>query len=229
MRSIAAALRDAQHHLAEVARVDLAPLFADEELLVRLALRLLTLARQGVPAERPLPHFSGECTPSLAEAFAPFAPALAAWHEQPDAPTVPLLLAQPLTADRALLLLGQRRTPASLADARAFPPLREKLLGSALAPYSPGDRISVAGRALAKHAPRSSGTYWGTITGSADEKNAAARQHLVRILDEATWWNVFGHYKHDTVFESRGPTGHGARWGHQGAEFIGFLEPFVEE
>jgi len=31
------------------------------------------------------------------------------------------------------------------------------------------------------------------------------------------------------VFEARLPTGHGARWGHGGEEFIGFLEPFDEE
>jgi hypothetical protein len=30
------------------------------------------------------------------------------------------------------------------------------------------------------------------------------------------------------VFEARLSSGHGARWGHAGGEFIGFLEPFDE-
>ena len=49
------------------------------------------------------------------------------------------------------------------------------------------------------------------------------------ILDAATWWNVFGHFQHDVVYEARVPSGHGARWGFGGNEFIGFLEPFDEE
>ena len=40
------------------------------------------------------------------------------------------------------------------------------------------------------------------------DKNAAARQLIETILGGATWWNVFGHYAHDTVFEARLPSGH---------------------
>lgn len=229
MRSIHDCLRDSQPHLPEAVRVKLSPLFADEERLAVLSTRLLVYSRQGVPAAPPPPHFAGECTPPAREAFAPFESALVAWHEQPEALAIPVLLAEAITAcgiANLLVLLGQRQTPASLL---AFPPPREKLLGSAMKPHSVADRLSVAGRALAKHAPRSSGTFWGAVTGGPDEKNAAARSMLTRILDEATWWNIFGHYKHEHVFEARVASGHGARWGHGGDEFIGFLEPFVEE
>jgi hypothetical protein len=92
----------------------------------------------------------------------------------------------------------------------------------------PGDPLSVAGRALAKHAARCTGAFWGSVTGSTAEKNAAAEVLLRRILDEATWWNVFGHFTHGSVFEARVPSGHGTRWGNGGEEFIGFLEPFDE-
>jgi hypothetical protein len=231
MRSIHDALRASQPHLPDGIRRDLSRLFADEELLARLSTRLLVFARQGVP-QHPPPQFSAECTPSLSEVFEPFRAAVAAWDDTPDAPVVPTLLAEALTTSgirNILILLGQRLTPASLSDASAFPPPHQALLAAALTPHSPTDKLSVAGRALAKHAARSTGTFWGTVSGSADDKNAAARRLLQRILDEATWWNVFGHFKHVTVFEARVPTGHGARWGHGGEEFIGFLEPFLEE
>jgi hypothetical protein len=231
VRSIHDALRDSRKHLPDALAAELAPLFADEERLAVLSTRLLVFSRQGVPASPPPPHFSAECTPPLAEAFAHFQPALAAWHERPDSPDVPALLAGAIAAagvKNLLALLGQRMTPASLTDASALPPPRAKLLARALRPHSAADRLSVAARALSKHAPRSTGTFWGEVTGSPDEKNAAAGRLLTRILDEATWWNVFGHHKHDRVFEARVASGHGARWGHAGEEFIGFLEPFSE-
>lgn len=232
MRSIHDALRASQPHLPEPLRQDLARLFRDEEHLATLSTRLLVFARQGVPAGQPPPSFAAECTPPLAEAFVFFQPAVAAWHDAPDSPDVPVQLANALAAagvKNLLVLLGQRMTPASVTDASALPPAREKLLASALRPHSPADRLSVAARALAKHAPRSTGTFWGSVTGSADEKNATARRLLEQILDQTTWWNVFGHYKHVLVYEARVATGHGARWGHGGDEFIGFLEPFEEE
>jgi hypothetical protein len=231
MRSIHDALRSSQPYLPEPLRRDLARLFAEEELLAMLSTRLLVFTRQGVPAGHPPPSFAGECTPPLAEAFAFFRPAVASWHDTPDSPAVPPLLAEALAAAgvrNVLVLLGQRMTPASVTDASALPPPRSKLLGSAMRPHSDTDRISVAARALAKHAPRSTGTFWGTVTGSADDKNAAALHLLETVLDQTTWWNVFGHCKHVLVYEARVATGHGARWGHGGAEFIGFLEPFEQ-
>lgn len=91
----------------------------------------------------------------------------------------------------------------------------------------PGGKLSVAARALDKHAARSAeGWFWGTVSGNDRQKNAAAERVLDAILDDPPWWNVFGHYRQGTVFEARRPTGHGARWAHGGKAFIGFLEPF---
>jgi hypothetical protein len=230
MRSIHDALRAASAHLPDETRTELARLFGDEELLSRLSTRLLVFARQGVPEQHPPPHFSAETTPPLAEAFAPFRTAVAFWHDSPDSPDAPVRFAEALEAGvrDVLVLLGQRFTPGSLTDARALPPSRSKLLASASQPHAAGEQLSVAGRALAKHAARSTGAFWGEVTGSAADKSAAAETLLRRILDETTWWNVFGHYAHGDVFEARVATGHGARWGHGGEEFIGFLEPFEE-
>jgi hypothetical protein len=199
------------------------------ELLDRLADRLLGFWREGVPAAPPPPRFAAERTPPLADVFAPFRPALALWHPDPGptAPEVVAALADALLAAGCpglLLLLGQRLTPASVTDARAIPPERGRLLDAAGRPGRQG--LTVAARALSKHAPRSAESFWGAVTGPAAFKNAAARAAVERILGAATWWNVFGHPAHGLVYEARVPTGHGARWRHPGDEFIGFLEPF---
>jgi hypothetical protein len=205
-------------------------LFAEEH-LAKLAARLLDFHRHGVPQQQPPPHFAAECTPPLDEAFAPFRAPLEAWAAAPDAPEVVRKLADAVVAAGCadlLLLLGQRRTPASLTDARAIPPLRADLLASAAALHNAADGLTVAARALTKHVHRSPGAFWGTVGGTVVDKNAAARAVLARILDEQTWWNVFGHFQHEVAYEARAPSGHGARWVQGGAEFIGFLEPFLE-
>jgi hypothetical protein len=196
------------------------------DLTERLASRLLEFHARGSPIDRPEPHFFEEVTPPLAPVFEPFRPLLAERHADPQR------WADALAAvgiGGALLLLGQRRTPASLTDASAAPPTDEQLLAAADAPCNPGVSLSVAGRAWAKHAPRSGEQFWGTVSGGDAEKNAAARRLVDTILAGATWWNVFGHFVHDTVFEARLPSGHGARWGDRGTVFIGFLEPFLRE
>jgi hypothetical protein len=194
------------------------------DLLTRLANRLAFLALHGVPVERPEPHFSEEVTPPLGPVFEPFRPVL----DVADPGRWAGALAE-VGADGLLLLLGQRRTPASRTDASAAPPTTEHLLAAADAPCGPRAELSAAGRAWAKHAPRSGAQFWGTVSGSDAEKNAAARRLVDTILAGATWWNVFGHFVHDTVFEARVPSGHGARWGDRGTVFIGFLEPFLNE
>jgi hypothetical protein len=219
--------------LPEEFRTAHARLLLDEH-LARLADRLESFHRDGVPAERPLPHFAAECTPPATESFACFRAALAARDNvaDPGDPAVVLAFADALVTagtGHLLLLLGQRLTPASLTDARAIPPTRAELLASANRLHSPADALTMAGRALTKHVHRSPEAFWGEVRGAAAEKNAAAERVLNHVLDHATWWNVFGHFQHETVFEARVPTGHGARWGHGGGEFIGFLEPFDEE
>jgi hypothetical protein len=218
--------------LPESFRAKHARLFEAEH-LDRLASRLLAQHREGVPGGRLPPHFDAECTPPLADAFAPFAAALALWDAAGDRQTPAIVGAFAEAILRAgcgslLLLLGQRRTPASLTDARALPPPRLVLLAAAARPCGPRDPLSAAARALAKHVHRSPAPFWGASRGSVADKNRAAATLLADLIDRATWWNVFGHYQHDIVYEARVPTGHGARWGQDGREFIGFLEPFEQ-
>lgn len=197
----------------------------------RLATRLLALREQGVPAEFPLPHFSVECTPPLAQAFAFFAAPLDNWRQAENKTGEPLLrqFAEAFVAagcQHILLLLGQRFTPASLTDARAIPPTRARLMAAVNQEYKQG--LTAGARAWTKHAHRSSDKFWGEIKGSAADKNNGALRLITHILDNATWWNMFGHYVHQVVCEARVATGHGVRWGKGGDELIGFLEPFDE-
>jgi hypothetical protein len=218
--------------LPDAFRAEHARLF-EEEHVARLAGRLLDLAEHGVPAQPPPPHFAAESTPPLTEAWAFFRDPVAAWRAAP-APLDPEVLrsfADALTAAgtrNLLLLLGQRLTPASITDARAIPPTRARLLAAANREHNPANHLTVAARALTKHVHRSPEAFWGDVSGPVPHKNALAVRVLTGILDNATWWNVFGHFAHETVFEARVPSGHGARWGLGGDEFIGFLEPFDE-
>jgi hypothetical protein len=206
----------------------------EPEHLDRLAARLLRFHRGGVLDSRPPPHFSAECSPPVGGVFAVFADALRLWEAAPGlcSPAVPRAFADAVVragCPGLLLLLGQRRTPASLTDARAIPPPRATLLAAAARPCGERDPLTAGARALSKHVHRSAEAFWGEVRGSAGAKNRAAEAVVGRILGGATWWNVFGHYKHGTVFEARVATGHGARWGRDGIAFIGFLEPFDED
>lgn len=221
--------------LAEgVERSGLVPDAAARERLIggawgdHLVNRLTVFAREGVPAEPPEPRLPAECTPPLIDSYAPLAGWLEAWSRG-AATAEPEALAGALReAGLAglLLLLGQRLTPASLSDLRAIPPSHDQLLAAASAPHSDRDPLSVAARALAKHAARHPDRWWGEIRGDTAAKNANASAAVARILSAPTWWNVFGHHAHETVFEARCPSGHGARWANHGRRFIGFLEPF---
>jgi hypothetical protein len=233
MSPLAETLRACAALLPEPFRTEHARLFADEH-LARFAARLLTFSQQGVSVERPLPRFAAECTPPLAESWSFFREAVAAWQAaaEDQQAAVAQRFADALVSAgtrHILILLGQRLTSASLTDVRAIPPTRAELLASANLRHCPPDRLTVAGRALTKHVHRSPEAFWGEVRGSAEEKNTAAVNVINRILDNPTWWNVFGHFQHEVVYEARVPTGHGARWGHAGGEFIGFLEPFDEE
>ena len=93
-------------------------------------------------------------------------------------------------------------------------------------------RLTVAARALHKHADRGTERFWGSAAGPEAAKNAHARAVLERVLAEAVWLNA-----HCTgglaepLFEARVPEGYGARWAltADGARFRGFLEPPMED
>ncbi len=203
-------------------RAEHARLWADEHLGF-ISARLGMWHADGVPTDRPLPQFVAECTPPFAEAYEPFRKALSR-----PTPTAFAEALQTAGCGNILVLLGQRRTPASLTDARGIPPTLRELINSASALQHPGEELIVAARALAKHSHRSPDQVWGKPTGPAAEQNAYAIMLLRDLFINRTWWNVFGHFQHDTVYEARVPSGHGARWGAAGTTFIGFLEPFDE-
>lgn len=214
--AITAALR----HLPAEFRDRLARLWHPDH-LGRLARNLDRLAAEGVAVPRP--HFAAEVTPPVGPVFETVRSSMSG-----NRPADLAGAFVEIGCDGLLLLMGQRRTPASLTDETGIPPTDAELWASATARHNPSDALTVAARALAKHCHRSAEAFWGTATGPTAARNAHAEAVLRRILDGRTWWNVFGHFAHETVFEARLPTGHGARWGANGATLIGFLEPFDE-
>lgn len=129
-----------------------------------------------------------------------------------------------------LLILGQRKTPATISDENGIPPLKTQLLKSCLEPYN--GQICKAARAREKHISRNNSqkdSFWGEITGTPKEKEQATITIVQHIIKEKTWWNVFTHYKHDVVYEIRIASGQGIRWKKNGLALIGFLEPFIQE
>ncbi|MFX0060826.1 MAG: hypothetical protein ACFFC7_01425 [Candidatus Hermodarchaeota archaeon] len=204
----------------------------EKEHISTLAGRLIEFWENGVPKEFPLPHLSVECTPSLSEAFFFFQEPLKVWENQKHmkSPEILRMFADALvnaTCKNILILMGQRLTPASITDARAIPPTKEELMKSAMAIYK--EELTIAARAWTKHAHRSPEKFWGEVQGTTTEKNEFVAKIITKILEASTWWNVFGHYKHETIYEARVKTGHGARWGKNGTIFIGFVEPFDPE
>ena len=124
-----------------------------------------------------------------------------------------------------LVILGQRKTPATIFDKNGIPPLKNKLLKSCFESYN--EQICKAARAREKHILRNEeDAFWGKIEGTPEEKEQAAKTIVRKIIEEKTWWNIFTHYKHDVVYEIRVVSGQGIRWKKDELELIGFLEPF---
>ncbi len=125
-----------------------------------------------------------------------------------------------------LIILGQRKTSATITDEKGIPPIKEQLLESCFEPYN--EHICKAARAREKHVSRNEkDAFWGEIEGSPAEKEQATKIMVKRIIEEKTWWNVFSHYKHGIVYEIRIASGEGIRWKKNELELIGFLEPFI--
>jgi len=175
------------------------------------------------------PSFAGETTPSIKPLATQLLPSFRAALGQPTAASSQQKFSKALQSiglNGCLLLLGQRQTSASLANKKAFPPSYTQLLTASKRKHHPKQQLSVAARAWAKHAARSKASWWGQVMGNPAVQNQHAQKLIQTILTQLSWWNVFGHYRKDIVFEARIRAGYGARWGNRGQTFIGFLEPF---
>jgi hypothetical protein len=177
------------------------------------------------------PNFEEEIVPDLKEAFSVFKTACKVFKKYnfEDNKLTRKAFATALeTTDfkNILILSGQRLTSASIQDADGIPPLRHELLKHSFKAHY--DQISKAVRAWEKHAQRSTESFWGTVKGSALEKEQTVQKLVKHVLTHKTWWNVFTHFKHDVVYEARIPSGHDIRWKKDDLELIGFLEPFIE-
>ncbi len=162
-----------------------------------------------------------------------------------------------LTDARVIQLLQMRKT-AGTREGR-LPPSWSELLRSFRARHARGEgengkkkksnavALTVGGRALTKHAQRSSEGYWGDskvrfflsvlsfsfffskIQGPAAAINARAEAAVLRVMQEAVWMNLHILPGDLAVFEARVAEGYGARWVCEagGAEwtFRGYLEP----
>eukprot|EP00055_Hartaetosiga_balthica_P017304 m.114974 g.114974 ORF g.114974 m.114974 type:complete len:304 (-) comp9285_c0_seq2:1433-2344(-) len=110
-----------------------------------------------------------------------------------------------------------------------IPPLLSQLCASFRKLHSSKSKLTVGARALLKHCHRdTSAKFWGTPTGSDDDKNQAADLVLLKLLQDCAWINVHV-LPHDIkVVELRTSFGYGARWLADGSAFRGFLEPQSE-
>ncbi|XP_010526240.1 PREDICTED: uncharacterized protein LOC104803837 isoform X4 [Tarenaya hassleriana] len=126
--------------------------------------------------------------------------------------------------------LGLSHTPGSILH--ALPPPRSSLFSSFMLLYKPkvkGCKLSHGARALAKHVDRSSDRFWGILHGSDSDKNRQAADILSRLVVDCCWMNIHVVQPHGQVFEIRVAEGYGARWSRDGTNFIGFLEPYMDD
>jgi len=175
-----------------------------------------------------LPYFSEEVTPPINQIMSYFKSnyeRIIEYEKHSQQAWATILENAPF--EYLLVILGQRLTPASVIDETAIPPLKQTLLNSCFEPYN--NQICVATRAWEKHVGRHKDNFWGVIKGSPIEKNQYVKNLIVELIDNKTWWNIFGHYKHELVYEIRIKSGHGIRWNKEGTVVIGFLEPFINE
>ncbi|CAM8901153.1 unnamed protein product [Rhodiola kirilowii] len=127
-------------------------------------------------------------------------------------------------------LLGLTHTVGTISE--ALPPPKSVLLSSFMLPCNPdatGSTLSHGAKALAKHANRDSSNYWGTSSGNDSNKNQQALEVLNKLLAHCCWLNIHVVPPHEEVFEIRVADGYGARWTKDGNQFIGFLEPYMED
>ena len=123
-----------------------------------------------------------------------------------------------------LVLQGMRITEGSVDTYPTFPD-KKYLIDLATSKYN--NYLSQLARARSKHAFRCKSNYWGKISGSPNVQNAESLDYLYELLNNFTWWNYFGHFKNEIIFEMRDRTGHGMRWEYtpDNQRFIGLVEP----
>ncbi len=123
-----------------------------------------------------------------------------------------------------------------------LPPSIDQLICSSRKFHKPNSKsqLTVAARALAKHAHRGEEGFFGMIKGSESEKNHHAEAVVQTILSQAAWINIHcfgGVHESRPVIEVRTERGYGARWSAvwrdslispEEVEFRGFLEPQMD-
>ena len=137
-------------------------------------------------------------------------------------------------------LLGMRKTVGT--DPRGLlPPFPAVLLEAANEPHKKGKncKLTVAGRARAKHAHRGKEQFFGVVKGSPEKQSKEAEAIVRTILNGAAWINIhaFGGTDSLPVLEARLENGYGARWTADwtdparpvDVQFRGFLEPQMED
>ncbi|AXG68322.1 hypothetical protein KORDIASMS9_00516 [Kordia sp. SMS9] len=205
--------------------------FLQNEHLSVLARNTFALYKNDVEKFHGKPNFEEEIIPNLTEAFAIFKEqfkTLKKYNFEDNKLTRKAFATavERTNFEHILILSGQRLTSASLQDENAIPPLQYALMKHSFEAHN--DQISKAVRAWEKHAQRSTESFWGTVKGSAEDKEKYVQKLITHILKHKTWWNVFTHYKHEVVYEARIASGHGIRWKKATLELIGFLEPFED-
>ena len=141
-------------------------------------------------------------------------------------------------------ILGCRRTIGTMNN-HLLPPTTQQLITASRKLYKPNTHssLTVAARALAKHAHRGSDQFFGILTGGEAQKNEHADRVIQRLIWEAMWMNIHcfgGIDESNPIMEIRTFDGYGARWSGrwqhsdgnvfehvEDVEFRGFLEPQV--
>eukprot|EP01059_Diplonema_ambulator_P026967 TRINITY_DN44495_c0_g1_i1.p1 TRINITY_DN44495_c0_g1~~TRINITY_DN44495_c0_g1_i1.p1 ORF type:complete len:175 (+),score=16.91 TRINITY_DN44495_c0_g1_i1:33-557(+) len=134
-----------------------------------------------------------------------------------------------------LRMLGLRLTIGTMTavgEKHLWPPSVPALLGSFNTLYLKS-KLSVGGKALAKHTVRHESWWGGDLKGTETAKSQQAEAIVTKILDNATWINLHMLPHGKPTFEIRVPEGYGARWAFDTDTseyaFRGFLEPQQED
>lgn len=192
-----------------------------------IAERIFSFVFKNEISHNPLPFFNEEIIPNYPKHYQNFEE-LKSIHDKNEITQLIAKTIEKTPISSLLIILGQRKTSATIADENGIPPTKEKLMESSFAPHN--KQKSKAARAREKHISRNNENgFWGKIEGNPKHKEDAAKTIVKKIIEEKTWWNVFTHYKHDVVYEARVASGEGIRWRKDNLELIGFLEPFIDD